>query len=118
MFVTALITMDDLESAVQTNAFFEKEGHTTALVSSVDNSVAILQETEPDIVAMSALLTITATEQKNVIEALEKSGIRNSIKVLVGGAAISEQFAETIGADGYDATAVGGVRLARNLLGV
>jgi 5-methyltetrahydrofolate--homocysteine methyltransferase len=67
---------------------------------------------------MSALLTITAMEQKNVIEALEKRGIRNSIKVLVGGAAISEQFAESIGADGYDPTAVGGVKLAKNLLGV
>ena len=56
MSVTALITMDDLESAVQTNACFEKEGHTTALVSSVDNSVAILQKTEPDIVVLTGAL--------------------------------------------------------------
>lgn len=85
---------------------------------SVDRFLGAIKENEADIVAMSALLTITATEQKNVIEALEKGGIRNSIKVIVGGAAISEQFAESIGADGYDPTAVGGVRLARNLLGV
>jgi len=56
MSVTALIAMDDLESAVQTNAYFEKEGHTTALVSSVDNSVAILQKTEPDIVVLTGAL--------------------------------------------------------------
>ena len=84
----------------------------------VDRFLGAVKEHEPDIVAMSALLTVTAMEQKNVIETLEKHGLRNSIKVLVGGAAISEQFAETIGADGYDATAVGGVKLARNLLGV
>jgi methanogenic corrinoid protein MtbC1 len=84
----------------------------------VDRFLGAVKEHEPDIVAMSALLTITASEQKRVIEALEKRGIRNSLKVLVGGAAISEQFADSIGADGYDATAVGGVRLARDLLGV
>jgi corrinoid protein of di/trimethylamine methyltransferase len=84
----------------------------------VDRFLGAVKEHEPDIVAMSALLTITASEQKNVIEALEKRGVRNSIKVLVGGAAISQQFADSIGADGYDSTAVGGVRLARDLLGV
>ena len=82
----------------------------------VDRFLGAVKEHKPDIVAMSALLTITAAEQKNVIEALEKGGFRNSIKVIVGGAAISEQFAESIGADGYDPTAVGGVKLARDLL--
>jgi corrinoid protein of di/trimethylamine methyltransferase len=84
----------------------------------LDRFLGAIKEHEPDIVAMSALLTITASEQKKVIEALEKRGVRNSLKVLVGGAAISEQFADSIGADGYGATAVGGVRLARDLLGV
>lgn len=84
----------------------------------LERFLGTIKKQEPEIVAMSALLTITAAEQKNVIEALEKDGLRNSIKVLVGGAAISEQFADSIGADGYDPTAVGGVRLARNLLGV
>jgi methanogenic corrinoid protein MtbC1 len=84
----------------------------------VDKFLGAVKAHEPDIVAMSALLTITATEQKNVIQALEKQGFRNALKVLVGGAAISEQFADSIGADGYDPTAVGGVRLARDLLGV
>jgi methanogenic corrinoid protein MtbC1 len=84
---------------------------------SVESFLKAIKEHEPDIVAMSALLTITSAEQKNVIEALEKEGIRDGIKVVVGGAAISEQFASSIGADGYDPTAVGGVRLARSLLG-
>ena len=82
----------------------------------VDRFLGAVKEHEPDIVAMSALLTITSAEQKNVIEALEKEGIRDGIKIVVGGAAISEQFASSIGADGYDPTAVGGVRLARSLL--
>jgi methanogenic corrinoid protein MtbC1 len=80
--------------------------------------VEAVKENEPDLVAMSALLTITAQEQKNVIEALEKEGLREGVKVIVGGGAISDHFAESIGADGYDPTAPGGVRLARTLLGV
>jgi len=77
-----------------------------------------VKEEKPDILAMSALLTITAQEQKNVIEALMREEIRDEVKVIVGGGAISEQFAEKIGADGYDPTAPGGVKLARKLLGM
>ncbi len=83
----------------------------------VERFVTTAKEHNVDIVAMSALLTVTAMEQKKVIEALKKEGIRDGIKVLVGGAAISEQFAESIGADGYDATAIGGVKLAKDLIG-
>jgi corrinoid protein of di/trimethylamine methyltransferase len=83
----------------------------------VESFVATAKEQKADIVVMSALLTITAMEQKKVIEALQKEGIRDGIKVLVGGAAISEQFCESIGADGYDATALGGVKLAKDLIG-
>ena len=83
----------------------------------VESFVATAKEQKADIVVMSALLTITAMEQKKVIEALKKEGIRDGIKVLVGGAAISQQFAESIGADGYDATALGGVKLAKDLIG-
>jgi methanogenic corrinoid protein MtbC1 len=78
--------------------------------------VETVREEEPDILAMSALLTITAQEQKNVIEALNAEGIRSGVKVIVGGGAISDRFAKSIGADGYDATAPGGVKLARKLL--
>jgi methanogenic corrinoid protein MtbC1 len=78
--------------------------------------VETVREEEPDILAMSALLTITAQEQKNVIEALNAEGIRSGVKVIVGGGAISDRFAKSIGADGYDPTAPGGVKLARKLL--
>ena len=71
---------------------------------------------QPDVIAMSALLTITAQEQKNVIEALTAAGLRDGLKVIVGGGAISQRFAESIGADGYAPTAPGGVSLTRELL--
>jgi len=78
--------------------------------------VETVREEKPDILAMSALLTITAQEMKNVIEALNAEGIRSGVKVIVGGGAISDHFAKSIGADGYDPTAPGGVKLARKLL--
>lgn len=79
--------------------------------------VEAVKKHKPDILAMSALLTMTASEQQKVVEALKKEGIRDKVKVIVGGGAISEEFAKTIGADGYDATAPGGVKLARSLIG-
>jgi corrinoid protein of di/trimethylamine methyltransferase len=82
----------------------------------VDRFIDAVRSHKPDLLAMSALLTITAQEQKKVIRALEAEGLREEIKIIVGGGAISENFAESIGADGYDATAPGGVKLARVLL--
>jgi methanogenic corrinoid protein MtbC1 len=79
--------------------------------------VKAIQEQQPDVLAMSALLTITAMEQKNVIDALKEAGIRDTVKVIVGGGAINDEFAAQIGADGYDPTAPGGVKLIRDLLG-
>ena len=72
---------------------------------------------EADILAMSALMTMTAPEQRNTIELLEKEGIRSRVKVMVGGGAITQAFADEIGADGYDATAPGAMHLARRLMG-
>ena len=79
--------------------------------------VDAVKKHQPDIVALSALLTITAMEQRNVIDALKEAGIRDSVKVIVGGGAISDDFSDSIGADGYDPTAPGGVTLCRKLLG-
>ena len=70
-----------------------------------------------DILAMSALLTMTASEQRKIIEALKERGIRDKVKVMVGGGAITQEFADEIGADGYDPTAPGAVTLAKRLLG-
>jgi trimethylamine corrinoid protein len=70
-----------------------------------------------DVLAMSALLTTTAPEQRKVIEALEKKGLRDRVKVIVGGGAISQEFADEIGADGYGSTAPGAVELVENVIG-
>jgi len=71
-----------------------------------------------DILAMSALLTTTAPEQRKVIDYLKAEGLRDKLKVIVGGGAITQEFAESIGADGYDPTAPGSVQLARKLIGI
>lgn len=70
----------------------------------------------PDILAMSALMTMTAPEQRKVIEALRSESLRDRVKIMVGGGAITQDFADSIGADGYDPTAPGAARLARKLL--
>ncbi|HOM17010.1 MAG TPA: corrinoid protein [Thermoguttaceae bacterium] len=69
------------------------------------------------IVAMSALLTTTMTMMKKVIQALEEAGLRSKVKVIVGGAPVTQQYAEQIGADGYSDNASGAVALARRLVG-
>jgi len=76
-----------------------------------------IEQHQADILAMSALLTTTATEQKKVIDSLKERGIKKKVKVMVGGAAINADFAESIGADGYDPTAPGAVELAERLVG-
>ncbi len=76
-----------------------------------------VNEHKADILAMSALMTTTAPEQRKVIEALKKEGIRDTVKIMVGGGAITQEFADSIGADGYDPTAPGAVELARRLVG-
>jgi len=79
--------------------------------------IAAVVEHDANIVAMSALLTTTAQEQKNVIVALKEAGLREKVKIMVGGGAISDGFAKSIGADGYDPTAPGAVDLARKFVG-
>lgn len=76
------------------------------------------REVGADIVAMSALLTTTMVHQKDVIEALEDVGLRSKVKVMVGGAPVTNEWVKQIGADGYSEDAIGAARLARQLLGV
>ena len=83
-----------------------------------DKFIKAVMDYTPDILAMSALLTTTALEQAKVINALKDAGIRDKVKVMVGGGAITEDFAQNIGADGYDPTAPGAVGLAKRLLGI
>jgi methylmalonyl-CoA mutase cobalamin-binding domain/chain len=79
--------------------------------------IEAVKKNKADILAMSALLTTTAYEQKNVMAVLDKEGVRKKVKVIVGGGAITEEFANKIGADGYSATAPGAVKLCKDLLG-
>ena len=76
------------------------------------------REVEADIVGVSALLTTTMTKQRDVIEALDDMGLRPQVKVMVGGAPVTEDWVNDIGADGYSADAVGAVATARKLMGV
>ncbi len=76
-----------------------------------------VRETGAQILGLSALLTTTMTEQREVIAALEQAGLRDRVKVIIGGAPVNQRWAESIGADGYAEDAVGAVALARRLLG-
>jgi methylmalonyl-CoA mutase cobalamin-binding domain/chain len=69
----------------------------------------------PDVLAMSALMTTTAAEPGKVINALKEEGIRDEVRVVVGGGAVTEKLAQRIGADGYGATAREAVTLVREL---
>ena len=77
--------------------------------------VEAAREKDGTIVALSALLTTTMTMMKNVIQALEKAGVRRKTKVMIGGAPITQQYADEIGADGYSDNASAAVALARKL---
>jgi methylmalonyl-CoA mutase cobalamin-binding domain/chain len=81
-----------------------------------DIFAAKARELEADIVGVSALLTTTMRNQKTVIEALEKQGLRTRVKVMVGGAPVTRRWAEEIGADGYAKDAVSSVALACSLM--
>lgn len=81
-----------------------------------DNFAAAIEEHEPQIVGMSALLTTTVGEMETTIEVLEEVGLRDRVKIMVGGAAVTQGYSESIGADGYASDAIGAVELARKWL--
>jgi 5-methyltetrahydrofolate--homocysteine methyltransferase len=78
--------------------------------------VTSVKENQPHFVALSALLTTTMPSMKLTIDALKHAGIRDSVKVLVGGAPVSQRYADEIGADGYSDSASGAVGIVRSLL--
>lgn len=84
---------------------------------SADTFIEEIKKNQPDILCMSALLTTTMGYMKEVIDALEKAGIRNQVKVMVGGAPVTQGFADEIGADGYSDNANSAVTVAKQLLG-
>jgi corrinoid protein of di/trimethylamine methyltransferase len=83
----------------------------------VSTFVEKAREVEADIVGLSALLTTTMLNQRRVIESFQEAGLREKVKVIVGGAPVSQSWAEEIGADGYSENAVGAVALAKELMG-
>lgn len=78
--------------------------------------VKAAQDRGATVLALSALLTTTMPGMKKVISALDEAGMRSQVKVMIGGAPITQRFAEEIGADGYCATASGAVAVARTLV--
>lgn len=72
---------------------------------------------QPDIVGMSALLTTTMRSMGHTIKAIEEAGLRDQVKIMVGGAPVDRDFAERIGADGYGSNAVGGSEQAKRFVG-
>lgn len=74
-------------------------------------------EVNADIIAMSALLTTTMVKQREVIEVLEKEGLRKKFRVMVGGAPVTRDWVKTIGADGFSEDAIGAVNIAKQLVG-
>ena len=77
--------------------------------------IEAIEKYKPDIVAMSALLTTTARYMSEIIIDIEKAGLRDKVKIIIGGAATTKEFAEKIGADGWSANAIEAVKLVNKL---
>lgn len=92
--------VEDLGTDVEPDAFLEA-----------------IKEFEPDIVGMSALLTTTMRAMGDTIKAIEEAGLRNEVKVMVGGAPVTQRFADDIGADGYAANAASASDMAKKFVG-
>jgi len=83
---------------------------------SADQFVKAVVEKKPDIVALSALLTTTMVEMKNTITSLTEAGFRDSVKIIVGGAPVTQAFADQIGADGYGYDSPGAAQKCKDLV--
>ncbi len=83
---------------------------------SPEKFVEAVKEHNPDFVALSALLTTTMTAMKATIDALDAEGLRDKVKILVGGAPVTQKYADEIGADGYAPDAASAVEVAQSLL--
>ena len=84
---------------------------------SAEKFVEAAQENEADVICCSALLTTTMTEMKSVVEAADKAGIRSKVHIMVGGAPVTDQFCESIGADAYTPDAASAAERAIELVG-
>jgi len=82
-----------------------------------DAFVAAIKEFEPDVLGMSALLTTTMRSMEQTINVLQEAGVRDNVKVMIGGAPVTQAFADQIGADGYASNAAAAVDLAKEFVG-
>jgi 5-methyltetrahydrofolate--homocysteine methyltransferase len=80
--------------------------------------VEAIKQYNPDIVGMSALMTTTMAKQRETIEAIKQAGLRDRVKIVVGGAPTTEEWAKEIGADGRAPDAISAINLVKRLLGV
>jgi 5-methyltetrahydrofolate--homocysteine methyltransferase len=83
----------------------------------VENFVDAARDSGAQIIAMSALLTTTMPNMRAVIEALDEAGMREKVKVIIGGAPVTDDYSQTIGADGYASDASRAVKLVKELVG-
>ena len=81
-----------------------------------EDVIAKVKEIDPDVLGLSALLTTTMEEQGNIIEMLKAEGLRDDVKVIIGGAPVNQAWADKITADGYSDNAIAAVKLAQTLL--
>ena len=81
-----------------------------------DKFIAGIKEKSPHLIGLSALLTTTMKAMKDTIDAIEKAGVRDQVKIMVGGAPLTQEYADEIGADGYAPDAAQAVKLAKGLI--
>jgi 5-methyltetrahydrofolate--homocysteine methyltransferase len=81
-----------------------------------DKFIKAVQEHKPNLIGMSALLTTTMPSMTGTLKGLEEAGLRDQVKVMIGGAPVTDGFAKQIGADGYSPDASSAVRLAKSLM--
>ena len=79
--------------------------------------IEAIRDEKPDVLMLSALITSTLNSMRDTVQAIQEAGLRDQVKILVGGAPVTAEFARKIGADGYAADAAGAARMAMQVLG-
>lgn len=92
------------------------EVHDLGVDVSIDQFINKIQETNANLLGLSSLLTTTMTIQRDILTALQQNGLRQQVRVMVGGAPVSQSWADQIGADGYAEDAISAVELAKKLV--
>jgi 5-methyltetrahydrofolate--homocysteine methyltransferase len=85
--------------------------------ASPDKFVTAIRDEQPQVVGMSALLTTTMVNMRSIIDALAEAGVRDQVRIMIGGAPVTQRYADEVGADGYAPDAASAVDLARSLMG-